>query len=95
MTGTQDPGVRAEEISQPPDEVQPMPVNAMFENDFVTQLVLVLDTDTVEEVARKVAAHIRLDGMMIVPLLHALDDQPTNANPADGAAWSVTGIPTA
>ncbi len=58
MTETRDPGVRAEEISQPPDEAQPVPVNAMFENDFVTQLVLVLDTDTVEEAARKVAAQV-------------------------------------
>ena len=30
----------------------------MFENDFVTQLVVVLDTDTVEEAARKVAAQV-------------------------------------
>jgi hypothetical protein len=30
----------------------------MFEGDFVTQLVVVLDTDTVEEAARKVAAQV-------------------------------------
>jgi len=35
-----------------------VPVNAMFENDFVTQLVVVLDTDTVDEAARKVAAQV-------------------------------------
>jgi toluene monooxygenase system protein B len=50
--------VRAEEISQPPDEAQAVPLNAMFENDFLTQLVQVLDTDTVEEAARKVAAQV-------------------------------------
>ena len=48
--------MQAEQISPPPDDAQPVPVNAMFENDFVTQLVVVLDTDTVEEAARKVAA---------------------------------------
>ncbi|MGH3494288.1 MAG: toluene-4-monooxygenase system B family protein, partial [Sciscionella sp.] len=41
-----------------PDEGQPVPVNAMFEDDFVTQLVLVLDTDTMDEAARKVAAQV-------------------------------------
>ena len=35
-----------------------MPVNAMFENNFVTQLVVVLDTDTLEQAARKVAAQV-------------------------------------
>ena len=30
----------------------------MFENDFVTQLVGLLDTDTVEEAARKVAVQV-------------------------------------
>ena len=35
-----------------------MPVNALFEDDFVTQLVVVLDTDTVDEAARKVAAQV-------------------------------------
>jgi toluene monooxygenase system protein B len=39
-------------------EPQPVPINAMFQDDFVTQLVLVLDSDTVEEAARKVAAHV-------------------------------------
>jgi hypothetical protein len=57
-TGTRDPGLHAEETSPPPDDAQPVPVNAMFENDFVTQLVVVLDTDTVEEAARKVAAQV-------------------------------------
>jgi hypothetical protein len=56
MTETRDPGIQAEQVSQPPDDAQPVPVNAMFENDFVTQLVVVLDTDTVEEAAAKVAA---------------------------------------
>lgn len=58
MTETQDTGMRAEEIAAPPDEGQPVPINAMFEDDFVTQLVLVLDTDTLDEAARKVAAQV-------------------------------------
>jgi hypothetical protein len=47
-----------EQIAPPPGNAQPVPVNAMFEGDFVTQLVVVLDTDTVEEAARKVAAQV-------------------------------------
>jgi toluene monooxygenase system protein B len=39
-------------------EPQPVPINARFDNDFVTQLVLVLDTDTMREVAEKVAHHV-------------------------------------
>ena len=57
-TETGDPRMQAEQISQPPDDAQPVPVNAIFENDFVTQLVIVLDTDTVEEAASKVAAQV-------------------------------------
>ncbi len=37
---------------------QPVPINAMFQDDFVTQLAVVLDTDTMEEVAAKVAHHV-------------------------------------
>jgi toluene monooxygenase system protein B len=37
---------------------QPVPINARFEGDFVTQLVVVLDTDTMQEVATKVAHHV-------------------------------------
>ena len=37
---------------------QPVPVNARFDNDFVTQLILVMDTDTMREVAAKVAHHV-------------------------------------
>ena len=37
---------------------QPVPINAKFGDDFVTQLVVVLDTDTVREVAAKVAHHV-------------------------------------
>ena len=37
---------------------QPVPINAKFDDDFVTQLVLVLDTDTMREVAAKVAHHV-------------------------------------
>jgi toluene monooxygenase system protein B len=39
-------------------EPQPVPINAKFDDDFVTQLVLVLDTDTMREVAEKVAHHV-------------------------------------
>jgi toluene monooxygenase system protein B len=37
---------------------QPVPINARFDEDFVTQLVLVLDTDTMRDVAEKVAHHV-------------------------------------
>jgi toluene monooxygenase system protein B len=37
---------------------QPVPINAKFDDDFVTQLVVVLDTDTMCEVATKVAHHV-------------------------------------
>jgi toluene monooxygenase system protein B len=37
---------------------QPVPVNARFDDDFVTQLVLVLETDTMQDVAAKVAHHV-------------------------------------
>jgi toluene monooxygenase system protein B len=37
---------------------QPVPINAKFEGDFVTQLVVVLDTDTMSEVAAKTAHHV-------------------------------------
>lgn len=39
-------------------EPQPVPINAKFADDFVTQLVLVLSTDTMREVAEKVAYHV-------------------------------------
>jgi hypothetical protein len=50
------PGTRAGRLLPPPVDAQRVPVNAMFENDAFTQLVVVLDTDTVEEAAWKVAA---------------------------------------
>jgi toluene monooxygenase system protein B len=37
---------------------QSVPINAKFDDDFVTQLVVVLDTDTMREVAAKVAHHV-------------------------------------
>ncbi|MCL4421722.1 MAG: toluene monooxygenase [Actinobacteria bacterium] len=43
---------------QPVSEGQPVPINAMFEGDFVTQFALVLDTDTIDELAQKVAAQV-------------------------------------
>jgi toluene monooxygenase system protein B len=39
-------------------EPQPVPINALFQDDFVTQLAVVLDTDTMTEVAEKVAHHV-------------------------------------
>lgn len=36
----------------------PVPINAMFDGDFVTQLVLVEDSDTMPQVAEKVAYHV-------------------------------------
>lgn len=39
-------------------EPQPVPINAKFQGDFVTQLVLALDTDTMAELAEKVAHHV-------------------------------------
>ena len=57
-TAAGDPGIEAKQASQPPDDAQPVPVNALFGGDFVTQLVVVLDTDTVEEAARKVAVQV-------------------------------------
>jgi toluene monooxygenase system protein B len=35
-----------------------IPINAKFDDDFITQLVVVLDTDTMREVAAKVALHV-------------------------------------
>jgi hypothetical protein len=52
------PGMRAGQISHARDDAQPVPVNAMFGSDVFTQLVVVLDTDTVEQAARKVAAQV-------------------------------------
>ena len=58
MTETRETGMQAEELAQPPAEGQPVPINAFFQDDFVTQLVLVLDTDTIDEAAWKVAAQV-------------------------------------
>lgn len=58
MTETRETGMQAEELAQPPAEGQPVPINAFFQDDFVTQLVLVLDTDTIDEAAQKVAAQV-------------------------------------
>lgn len=48
----------AEQVARSGPEGQPVPINAKFDNDFVTLLVLVLDTDTLEEAAIKVAHHV-------------------------------------
>ena len=39
-------------------EPRSVPINAMFADDFITQLVFVLDTDTMRDVAAKVAHHV-------------------------------------
>jgi toluene monooxygenase system protein B len=39
-------------------EGQLLPVNAKFGNDFVTQLVLITTTDSMDQVAEKVAYHV-------------------------------------
>ena len=57
-TGTRDPGGQEAEASGPAAAGQPVPVNAMFEGDFVSQLVVVTDTDTVDQAARKIAAQV-------------------------------------
>ena len=58
MTETQETGMQADELAQPPADGQPVPINAFFQDDFVTQLVIVLDTDTIDEAALKVAAQV-------------------------------------
>src|SRR5262249_3724427 len=56
MTETGETGAQA---PQPPEPGgQPGPVSAMLEGDFVTQLVLVPDTDTIDVAAQKVAAQV-------------------------------------
>jgi toluene monooxygenase system protein B len=40
------------------DAHEAMPVNARFDDDFITRLTMVLPTDTMREVARKVAAPV-------------------------------------
>jgi hypothetical protein len=39
-------------------EPQAVPINALFGMDFVTLLVVVMSTDTMSEVSRKVAANV-------------------------------------
>lgn len=58
MTTGQEKGRAAGQGADPEPRGRPVPINARFDNDFITQLVLVLDTDTLEEAARKVAHHV-------------------------------------
>ncbi len=51
-------GMQAEELAEVPAGGEPVPINAMFQDDFVTQLVLVLDTDTMDQAVEKVAAQV-------------------------------------
>jgi len=57
-TGTRDRDGQAAQAQEPAGQGQPVPVNALFDDDFVTQLVVVRDTDTVDQAARKVAAQV-------------------------------------
>ena len=41
-----------------PGTLEGVPVNARFDEDFITRLTMVLPTDTMREVARKVAAPV-------------------------------------
>ena len=41
-----------------PGRLEGVPVNARFDDDFITRLTMVLPTDTMQEVARKVAAPV-------------------------------------
>ena len=41
-----------------PGTLEGVPVNARFDEDFITRLTMVLPTDTMHEVARKVAAPV-------------------------------------
>ena len=38
--------------------LEAMPVNARFDDDFITRVTMILPTDTMREVARKVAAPV-------------------------------------
>lgn len=58
MTAAQEKGRPGGQGTDPRADGQPVPINARFDNDFVTLLVLVLDIDTLEEAARKVAHHV-------------------------------------
>src|SRR5207245_1399075 len=51
-------GGQAAETPGPAGQGQRVPLNAMFEDDFVSQLVVVPDTDTVDQAAQKVAAQV-------------------------------------
>jgi hypothetical protein len=55
---TPDRGTRTAGTPEAARAGRPVPLNAMFEDDFVTQLVLVRDTDTVATAAAKVAAQV-------------------------------------
>ena len=41
-----------------PGTLEAMPVNARFDDDFITRVTMILPTDTMREVARKVAAPV-------------------------------------
>jgi Toluene-4-monooxygenase system protein B (TmoB)/Methane/Phenol/Toluene Hydroxylase len=77
--GEPDEGTKAEtgdpaKTSGAVSDGRPVPVNAMFEDDFVTQLVVVLDADTVDQAAQKIAAQVvgrrvlPRDGRLVVRL---------------------------
>ena len=51
---------------------QPVPINAKFDDDFVTQLIVVLTTVTMREVAIKVAQHVVGKRPLHISLLFSL-----------------------
>ena len=51
-------GVHAESVTESACAGRPVPVNALFSGDFVSQLVVLRDTDSVDQAARKVAAQV-------------------------------------
>jgi Toluene-4-monooxygenase system protein B (TmoB) len=55
---SQVPGPAGMGRAVPGDVGRPVPVNAVFSGDFISQLVVVRDTDTVDEAARKIAAQV-------------------------------------
>ena len=50
--------MQAEELAQPPVDGQPVPINAVFQDDFLPRCARVTYTNTDDEASRKVTAHV-------------------------------------
>ena len=72
-------------------EPSPIPINALFGSDFVTQLVVITDQDTMDEVAGKVAHHVV--GKRIKPRDAAMAVFLEGKRLAPGATAAEVGIP--